>query len=271
MTPIVNTGVVAANPTDEVLSDPAAVPSAQPEHGEDAKAHRLSLVETIGLGGAGFGVRYRAPGSSFYIEPGAYETFHGMPRASDDPMGRYLGVDFGDEASMDAINGDPGIVTDGFLNRLDANPFRFRVGIQGDILPNKVFGPTVDFSFDPVQMGVAAVRGGQMFTYAFEQGEEAIEPITPYLGEDFDAQAGSAKTVGTVAAGAFTGAVGLAQSLSLGVGFHVRPMESLELGMTAGTTGLGVYRAVRLYSQNGNTTQAVLEATEVKAAATWRF
>lgn len=265
-------GVVAIHSTDNTtVVDPVTVPEARTENEENSKAHRLGFVETIGLGGAGFGVRYRAPGSGFYLEPGVYETFHGIPAASDDPMGRYLGVDFSDEASLDAMNGDPGIVTDGFLNRLDANPFRFRIGIQGDILPNKVFGPTLDFSFDPVQMGIAAVRGGQMFSYAFERGEEAIAPISPYLGEDFDAQADSAKTAGALGTGALTGAAGLAQSLSLGVGFHVRPMESLELGMTAGTTGLGVYRAARIYSEGGTTAQAVLQATEVKAAATWRF
>lgn len=233
------------------------------------KMHKLSLIENFGFGGVGFGVRYRAPGSGFYVEPGMYGTFHSIDPASDDPMGRYLGVDFNDEASM---SGDSGLLAaDGFLNSLDSNPYRCRIGVQGDILPNKVFGPTVDFSFDPVQMGVAAVRGGEIFSYAFEQGEEAIEPLKPFLGDDIESQSDSAKSTGTVVAGAITGLAGLAQSLSLGVGFHVRPMDSLELGMTAGTTGLGVYRAVRHYSENENTGQAVLEAAEVKAQATWRF
>lgn len=268
MTSMTNFGVCPVNSVGTAQNEETAL---SPAENKKDKVHKLSLIESFSPGGVGFGVRYRAPGRGLYIEPGLYGTFHGTHPASDDPIGRYLGVDLDDEALTDAVADDPWLVSDGFLNSLDANPYRLRIGVQGDILPNKVFGPMVDFSFDPVQMGVAAVRGGEMFSYAFEQGEEAVEPMAPFLGDDFDSQDDSSKSTGAVAAGAVAGIAGLAQSLSLGVGFRVRPMDSLELGLTAGTTGLGVYRAARLYSKNENTTQAVLEAAEIKAQATWRF
>lgn len=268
MTPIAS---ISTSPVDSVGPAQTAAADLSPAKNKKDKVHKLSLIESFSPGGVGFSVRYRAPGRGLYIEPGLYGTFHGTHPASNDPIGRYLGVDLNDEASTDAVADDPWLASDGFLNSLDANPYRLRIGVQGDVLPKKVFGPMVDFSFDPVQMGVAAVRGGEIFSRAFEQGEEAIEPVAPFLGDNFDSEADSSKSTGAVAAGAVAGIAGLAQSLSLGVGFRVRPINSLELGLMAGTTGLGVYRAARLYSKNENTTQAVLEAAEIKAQATWRF
>lgn len=233
--------------------------------------HKLSLVESIGPGGGSFGIRYRPPGTGFYIEPGIYETFHRVTPPSDDPFGRYVGVDINDTSSFVAISNDPGMLSDGFLNSLDSNPFRCRLGFQGDILPNKVFGPTFDVSFDPVQTAVAAVRGTEVFNYAFDQGEQAIAPLNPYVGSDFDAASDTARTAGATTLGIASGIGGFAQSLSLGVGFHVRPLEHFDFGMTAGTTGLGVYRAAMVYVDTQDTAAAVLSATEIKAQATWRF
>lgn len=271
MSTIVSTAASPSIPSE--LAAPVTQPAtaADNQNDKDVAAHKLGLTETIGLGGGGFGVRYRPKGSGFYIEPGAYFTFHGVTPASGDPIGRYLGIDPADDAAMDAAGADPGIIAENFLNRLDSNPYRLRVGFQGDIVPEAVVGPTIDFSFDPVQMGVAAVRGGQIFSYVFEQGEAAAEPIKPYLGEDIDAQADSARDIGAFGTGVFTGIAGLASSVSLGVGVHTRPLDHLEMGFTAGTSGLGLYRAVRHYDQNGDTAQAVLQAAEIKAGATYRF